>query len=60
MNNEIQNNDVKVVDEMKPLKDFLLHRSTTAEFIEECRIISATENIDHEIVSPKLLNDGNK
>lgn len=46
-----------IVDEMKPLKDYLQGNSSTQEFIQECRNISKTENAEFEIIEPKKLTE---
>lgn len=40
--------EVKIIDEMKPLKDYLQGKSSTIEFIEDCREIRETKDAEFE------------
>lgn len=57
MNKDTQ---LKVIDEMQPLKDYLQGKSSTIGFIEKCREIIATENAEFEILEPKQLTSMKK
>lgn len=57
---EIQKDEPKIIDEMKPLKDYLQGKSTTHEFIDECRNIHKTETAEFEVLPLKPLPDNNR
>lgn len=50
----------EIIDEMKPLKDYLLGKSDTVEFVEKCKEIRTTEDIPCEIIQPKQIENGNE
>jgi len=47
-------------NEMKPLEDCLKGKSSTEDFINECRQIRETEEADFEVIEPKQLPSNNK
>jgi len=47
--------EIKIIDEMQPLIDYLQGKSSVVQFIEECRTIQKTENVEFEIIEPLLL-----
>ena len=49
-----------LVDEMKPLKDYLQGKTGAVEFVEQCKNISKTEDADFEVIEPKQLPKPNQ